>query len=148
MASDDTRGKGREGRGEGEMGRRRRKRSRYHPLAEPPSPLLTYPASSSSSTSSSEVKVLPRPSGEELHDRLVSLAKRRGFVFPSSSIYGGESGFFDYGPLGISYSCSSSPSSCTSLLLFLTESLSSQLLIPSRRPAKEEHSRLVVAALR
>ena len=30
----------------------------------------------------------------------VSLCKRRGFVFPSGEIYGGYSGFFDYGPLG------------------------------------------------
>jgi glycyl-tRNA synthetase len=34
-------------------------------------------------------------------DSLVSLAKRRGFVFPSSEIYGGFNGFFDYGPLGV-----------------------------------------------
>ncbi|HEX2853302.1 MAG TPA: glycine--tRNA ligase [Opitutaceae bacterium] len=33
-------------------------------------------------------------------DNLVALAKRRGFVFPSSEIYGGFNGFFDYGPLG------------------------------------------------
>ena len=33
-------------------------------------------------------------------DALVSLCKRRGFVFPSSEIYGGFNGFFDYGPLG------------------------------------------------
>lgn len=33
-------------------------------------------------------------------DTLVSLCKRRGFVFPSSEIYGGLNGFFDYGPLG------------------------------------------------
>ncbi|KAF0167594.1 MAG: glycyl-tRNA synthetase, partial [Limisphaerales bacterium] len=29
-----------------------------------------------------------------------SLAKRRGFIYPSSEIYGGLNGFFDYGPLG------------------------------------------------
>jgi glycyl-tRNA synthetase len=34
-------------------------------------------------------------------DSLVALAKRRGFVFPSSEIYGGLNGFFDYGPLGV-----------------------------------------------
>ena len=34
-------------------------------------------------------------------DSLVSLAKRRGFVFQSSEIYGGFNGFFDYGPLGV-----------------------------------------------
>lgn len=34
-------------------------------------------------------------------DKLVSLCKRRGFVFPSSEIYGGLNGFWDYGPLGV-----------------------------------------------
>ena len=34
-------------------------------------------------------------------DKIVSLARRRGFVFPSSDIYGGLSGCWDYGPLGI-----------------------------------------------
>lgn len=31
---------------------------------------------------------------------IVSLAKRRGFVFPASEIYGGLNGFWDFGPLG------------------------------------------------
>jgi glycyl-tRNA synthetase len=34
-------------------------------------------------------------------ESLVALAKRRGFVFQSSEIYGGLNGFFDYGPLGV-----------------------------------------------
>lgn len=34
-------------------------------------------------------------------DKLVSLAKRRGFVFQSSEIYGGINSCYDYGPLGI-----------------------------------------------
>jgi len=34
-------------------------------------------------------------------EKIVSLAKRRGFVYPGSEIYGGLSGFWDYGPLGI-----------------------------------------------
>ena len=34
-------------------------------------------------------------------ETIVSLAKRRGFVFPSSEIYGGMGGFWDYGPLGV-----------------------------------------------
>src|SRR6516165_5934142 len=34
-------------------------------------------------------------------DKLVSLWKRRGFIFPSSEIYGGLNGFWDYGPLGV-----------------------------------------------
>src|SRR3954469_4250420 len=33
-------------------------------------------------------------------DAVVALAKRRGFIFQSSEIYGGLNGFFDYGPLG------------------------------------------------
>jgi len=33
-------------------------------------------------------------------ETLVALCKRRGFIFPSSEIYGGINGFFDYGPLG------------------------------------------------
>jgi len=35
-----------------------------------------------------------------LMDDLVSLAKRRGFVFQNSEIYGGLNGFWDYGPVG------------------------------------------------
>ncbi len=34
-------------------------------------------------------------------ETIVTLAKRRGFVFPSSEIYGGFGGFWDYGPLGV-----------------------------------------------
>ena len=37
---------------------------------------------------------------DNLMEAVVSLAKRRGFVFASSEIYGGLNGFFDYGPLG------------------------------------------------
>ncbi len=37
----------------------------------------------------------------ESMDKIVSLAKRRGFVFPSSEIYGGLNGSWDYGPLGV-----------------------------------------------
>lgn len=33
-------------------------------------------------------------------EKIVSLAKRRGFVYPGSEIYGGLAGTFDYGPLG------------------------------------------------
>ena len=36
----------------------------------------------------------------ELMDKIVSLCKRRGFIFPSSEIYGGINGFWDYGPYG------------------------------------------------
>tara|TARA_B100000676_G_scaffold81430_1_gene81442 strand:- start:4062 stop:5408 length:1347 start_codon:yes stop_codon:yes gene_type:complete len=34
-------------------------------------------------------------------DELVALAKRRGFIFQSSDIYGGLQGVYDYGPLGV-----------------------------------------------
>ncbi len=33
-------------------------------------------------------------------EELVSLAKRRGFVFQASEIYGGLAGFYDWGPYG------------------------------------------------
>lgn len=33
-------------------------------------------------------------------DEITALAKRRGFIFQSSEIYGGIGGFYDYGPLG------------------------------------------------
>ena len=33
-------------------------------------------------------------------DKLVSLCKRRGFIFQSSDIYGGLESTYDYGPLG------------------------------------------------
>ncbi|HQM15752.1 MAG TPA: glycine--tRNA ligase, partial [Candidatus Woesebacteria bacterium] len=38
----------------------------------------------------------PQPSLEDL----VSLCKRRGFVYPTSEIYGGLTSSYDYGPLG------------------------------------------------
>src|SRR3989344_6522183 len=34
-------------------------------------------------------------------DVIVNLAKRRGFVFPSSEIYGGLASTWDYGPYGV-----------------------------------------------
>jgi glycyl-tRNA synthetase len=37
---------------------------------------------------------------EDLMQKLVSLAKRRGFIFQGSEIYGGLAGTYDYGPLG------------------------------------------------
>ncbi|HZM04930.1 MAG TPA: glycine--tRNA ligase, partial [Candidatus Saccharimonadales bacterium] len=40
------------------------------------------------------------PKVNDLMERIVSLCKRRGFVFQSSEIYGGINGFWDYGPLG------------------------------------------------
>ena len=40
---------------------------------------------------------MPAPSLEDL----VSLCKRRGFIFPGSDLYGGLQGTYDYGPLGV-----------------------------------------------
>src|ERR1051325_9457420 len=37
----------------------------------------------------------------DLMQRIVSLCKRRGFVFQSSEIYGGLKSAYDYGPLGV-----------------------------------------------
>jgi len=34
-------------------------------------------------------------------EQIVSLAKRRGFIYPGSDVYGGLSGTWDYGPLGV-----------------------------------------------
>ncbi|MDO8664104.1 MAG: glycine--tRNA ligase [Candidatus Liptonbacteria bacterium] len=38
---------------------------------------------------------------EDLMEKIVSLCKRRGFIYPSFDIYGGLAGFFDYGPYGL-----------------------------------------------
>lgn len=37
----------------------------------------------------------------EVVEKIVSLCKRRGFIFPGSEIYGGLGGIYDYGPLGV-----------------------------------------------
>jgi glycyl-tRNA synthetase len=37
----------------------------------------------------------------EKMEKIVSLSKRRGFVFQGSEIYGGLRGTWDYGPLGV-----------------------------------------------
>jgi glycyl-tRNA synthetase len=39
--------------------------------------------------------------GNDLMDKIVSLCKRRGYVFQSSEIYGGTGSVWDYGPLGV-----------------------------------------------
>lgn len=38
---------------------------------------------------------------KDITDKIVSLCKRRGFIFQSSEIYGGLNGCYDYGPLGV-----------------------------------------------
>src|SRR5256885_16138841 len=41
------------------------------------------------------------PNHPDVMDKLVSLCKRRGFIFQSSEIYGGTGSRWDYGPLGV-----------------------------------------------
>ncbi|TFB10537.1 glycine--tRNA ligase [Candidatus Marinimicrobia bacterium MT.SAG.3] len=41
------------------------------------------------------------PDQSSLMDKIVSLAKRRGFIFQGSEIYGGVGSTYDYGPLGV-----------------------------------------------
>ncbi|MDR0451543.1 MAG: glycine--tRNA ligase [Treponema sp.] len=48
-----------------------------------------------------ESTALPEYRGPATMEKITSLAKRRGFVFQSSEIYGGQSGAWDYGPLGV-----------------------------------------------
>jgi glycyl-tRNA synthetase len=43
---------------------------------------------------------MAEPKENALMEKIVSLCKRRGFIYPSSEIYGGINGFWDYGPLG------------------------------------------------
>lgn len=50
--------------------------------------------------SSSPTKAQSRANTERM-EKIVSLCKRRGFVFQSSEIYGGLNGCWDYGPLGV-----------------------------------------------
>ena len=40
-------------------------------------------------------------SKQDLTEKIVSLSKRRGFIFQSSEIYGGLNGCYDYGPFGV-----------------------------------------------
>src|SRR5262252_8779256 len=54
-------------------------------------------AAKSSAVKQAESPVRPKPAMEEI----TALAKRRGFIFPSSEIYGGINGMWDYGPVGV-----------------------------------------------
>ena len=60
------------------------------------STLLSVTAGDATTTTEEEPPVQVQPDMEEI----VSLCKRRGIIFPSSDIYNGYAGFFDYGPLG------------------------------------------------
>lgn len=56
----------------------------------------TMPKSHHSNTSMSD-----KLDAHETLDKIVALAKRRGFLYPSSEIYGGFVGVYDYGPYGV-----------------------------------------------
>ncbi len=45
--------------------------------------------------------IMAKDPKSDLSEKIVSLAKRKGFVFQSSEIYGGLNGCWDYGPLGV-----------------------------------------------
>ena len=57
---------------------------------------MTLPKTDPSEVASDDVA----PAVADL-DTIVSLSKRRGFIFPSSEIYGGINAVWDYGPLGV-----------------------------------------------
>src|SRR5467141_2629645 len=44
---------------------------------------------------------MSQPTDSQRMEKIVSLCKRRGFIFQSSEIYGGLNGLWDYGPLGV-----------------------------------------------
>lgn len=46
-------------------------------------------------------KIMSTDSKKQNMEEIISLAKRRGFIYPGSEIYGGLSGTWDYGPLGV-----------------------------------------------
>ncbi len=46
-------------------------------------------------------KKKPSDFSSAVMEKIISLCKRRGFIFPSSDIYGGLNGCWDYGPLGV-----------------------------------------------
>jgi len=50
---------------------------------------------------SNDTTAVTLPEGTELLERLMSLCKRRGFVYQNSEIYGGVAGLYDFGPLGV-----------------------------------------------
>jgi glycyl-tRNA synthetase len=61
---------------------------------------LTTTDPSAKPATADPVRAEPAPAIANL-ETIVSLAKRRGFVFPSSEIYGGINAVWDYGPLGV-----------------------------------------------
>ncbi len=65
-------------------------------MTDPP----VHPAAPTTPAAAATPVADPGPAVAAL-DTIVSLAKRRGFVFPSSEIYGGINAVWDYGPLGV-----------------------------------------------
>ena len=61
---------------------------------------LSSAATEEVAASATEEKEAPEPQKLPDMEEIVSLCKRRGIIFPSSEIYNGYAGFFDYGPLG------------------------------------------------
>ena len=45
--------------------------------------------------------VLQKNKNDNIMEKLVSLCKRRGYIFQSSEVYGGINSCYDYGPLGV-----------------------------------------------
>jgi hypothetical protein len=58
--------------------------------------MATVEESTAKASEETNTNTTPLPDMEEI----VSLCKRRGIIFPSSEIYNGMAGFYDYGPLG------------------------------------------------
>ena len=67
-------------------------------ISQPASPKSSSPQSPSSPQPSAGGASAPAGS---VMEQIVSLCKRRGFIYPASEIYGGIRGFWDYGPLGV-----------------------------------------------
>src|SRR3989337_1538876 len=61
----------------------------------------TGSVSGSPPTTSRMEAIVAKGSADQRNDQIVSLSKRRGFVYPSSEIYGGTRSAWDYGPLGV-----------------------------------------------
>ena len=62
--------------------------------------VLSSAATEEAATSAAAEKDEPKKQDLPDMEEIVSLCKRRGIIFPSSEIYNGYAGFFDYGPLG------------------------------------------------
>ena len=76
------------------------RRARYLSRFEAASPCGSAPHPAAP-TSSRRDRRMPASTQPDVMEKLVSLAKRRGFIFQSSEIYGGTGSVWDYGPLGV-----------------------------------------------